>query len=68
MEVEMRFIHTSDWHLGKTLEGHSRIEEQIKCCEDFINIVNENNIDMIIIAGDIYHHIKSTSTSRETIL
>ncbi len=28
MEVEMRFIHTSDWHLGKTLEGHSRIEEQ----------------------------------------
>ncbi|HSQ88125.1 metallophosphoesterase family protein [Romboutsia sp.] len=50
----MRFIHTSDWHLGKTLEGQSRIEEQIKFCEDFINIVNENNIDMVIIAGDIY--------------
>ena len=50
----MKFIHTSDWHLGKTLEGHSRIEEQIKFCEDFINIVNENNIDMVIIAGDIY--------------
>ena len=50
----MRFIHTSDWHLGKTLEGYSRIEEQIKFCEDFINIVNENNIDMVIIAGDIY--------------
>lgn len=50
----MRFIHTSDWHLGKSLEGHSRIEEQIKFCEDFINIVNENNIDMVIIAGDIY--------------
>lgn len=50
----MRFIHTSDWHLGKNLEGHSRIEEQIKFCEDFINTVNENNIDMVIIAGDIY--------------
>lgn len=50
----MRFIHTSDWHLGKNLEGKSRLEEQEKFCEDFIDIVNENNIDMVIIAGDIY--------------
>lgn len=50
----MRFIHTSDWHLGKNLEGKSRLEEQEKFCEDFINIVNENNIDMVVIAGDIY--------------
>lgn len=50
----MRIIHTSDWHLGKHLEGKSRLEEQEKFCEDFINIVEENNIDMIIIAGDIY--------------
>ena len=26
----MRFIHTSDWHIGKNLEGHSRLEEQEK--------------------------------------
>ncbi|MBS5787668.1 MAG: exonuclease subunit SbcD [Clostridioides difficile] len=50
----MRFIHTSDWHLGKTLEGHSRIEEQEKFCEDFIKLVEEKNIDLVIIAGDIY--------------
>lgn len=50
----MRFIHTSDWHLGKNLEGHSRLEEQEKFCEDFIETVRENNIDLVIIAGDIY--------------
>ncbi|WP_024622324.1 metallophosphoesterase family protein [Metaclostridioides mangenotii] len=50
----MRFIHTSDWHLGKTLEGHSRIDEQEKFCEDFIELVDEKNIDLVIIAGDIY--------------
>lgn len=50
----LRFIHTSDWHLGKNLEGHSRIEEQKKFCDDFIKIVKENNIDMVLIAGDIY--------------
>ena len=50
----MRFIHTSDWHLGKTLEGNSRLEEQEMFLNDFVNIVEENNIDMVIIAGDIY--------------
>ncbi len=50
----MRFIHTSDWHLGKSLEGHSRIEEQAKFCEEFIKIVESNEIDMVIIAGDVY--------------
>ncbi|MBC5995782.1 exonuclease SbcCD subunit D [Romboutsia ilealis] len=50
----MKFIHTSDWHLGKSLEGHSRLEEQEKFCEDFVKLVNDNDIDMVIIAGDIY--------------
>lgn len=50
----MRFIHTSDWHLGKTLEGNSRLREQEMFLTDFINTVEENDIDMVIIAGDIY--------------
>ena len=50
----MKFIHTSDWHIGKNLEGHSRLEEQEKFCDDFVKIVEENNIDMVIIAGDVY--------------
>ena len=50
----MKFIHTSDWHIGKNLEGHSRLEEQEKFCNDFIKIVETNNIDMVIIAGDVY--------------
>lgn len=50
----MKFIHTSDWHLGKSLEGHSRLEEQEKFCDDFVKIVDDNDIDMVIIAGDVY--------------
>ncbi|MCY6957515.1 exonuclease SbcCD subunit D [Clostridium brassicae] len=50
----MRILHTSDWHLGKMLEGASRMDEQEKFLEDFINIVEEKQIDMVIISGDIY--------------
>lgn len=50
----MRIIHTGDWHLGKNLEGVSRLGEQERFIEDFIHTVEKNNIDMVIISGDIY--------------
>ena len=50
----MRILHTSDWHLGKNLEGNSRMDEQELFLNDFVNIVKENNIDLVIIAGDVY--------------
>jgi len=50
----MRILHTSDWHLGKTLEQYSRLEEQEEFLEEFRQIVKNNNIDLVIIAGDIY--------------
>lgn len=50
----MRILHTSDWHLGKNLEGRSRMDEQEAFLKDFVKIVNDNNVDLIIIAGDIY--------------
>lgn len=50
----MRILHTSDWHLGKSLENFSRMEEQEKFLEDFVQIVEENNVDLVIITGDVY--------------
>lgn len=50
----MKILHTGDWHLGKNLEGQSRMDEQEKFLNDFIDIVEENNIDLVIIAGDVY--------------
>lgn len=50
----MRILHTADWHLGKSLEKTSRLEEQKKFTEDFIKMADKNNVDMIMIAGDIY--------------
>ncbi|MGV8905311.1 MAG: exonuclease SbcCD subunit D [Acetobacterium sp.] len=50
----MRIIHTADWHLGKNIEGHSRMDEQQCFLNDFSEIVERQNIDLIIIAGDVY--------------
>lgn len=50
----MKIIHTADWHLGKNLEGQSRLPEQEKFLQDFVRICEEEEADLILIAGDIY--------------
>ncbi len=50
----MKIIHTSDWHIGKHLNGFSRIEEQKKFIDDFVEIVEREKIDIVVIAGDVY--------------
>ncbi len=52
----MRILHTSDWHLGKTLEGHSRLPEQEAFLEELIQIADEEDVHLILVAGDIYDH------------
>lgn len=50
----MKILHTSDWHLGKKLEGQSRLNEQKKFIDALETIVDAENIDLILLAGDIY--------------
>lgn len=50
----MKILHTSDWHLGKKLDGFERINEQKKFLSDLLNIIKNNDIDILIAAGDIY--------------
>ena len=50
----MKFIHLSDLHIGKRLKEQSLIDDQKRMLDDFITIAEENSVDAIIIAGDIY--------------
>ena len=48
----MRILHASDWHLGKTLEGRSRVPEQAAYLEEVVGLADE--VDLVLIAGDIF--------------
>ena len=50
----MRFIHTSDWHLGRLFHGKHLTEDQAYVLEQFVALVAEVKPAVIIIAGDIY--------------
>ncbi|PWJ95282.1 exodeoxyribonuclease I subunit D [Oceanotoga teriensis] len=50
----MKIIHTADWHLGKIIYSNYMTQEQEYILEQFINYVEKNKPDVIIISGDIY--------------
>lgn len=57
----MKVLHTGDWHIGKHLEGVSRIDEQIKVFKDMVTLVKEEDIDLVLIAGDVYDTFNPSS-------
>lgn len=61
----MRIIHTSDWHLGRTLEGRSRIQEQAKFIDELCEIVVEEAVDLVLIAGDIFDTVNPPAVAEE---
>ncbi len=61
----MRILHTSDWHLGKSLEQISRIDEQKEFIDFMVRTVEEQRIDLILIAGDIYDTYNPSAAAEE---
>lgn len=50
----MKFLHTSDWHLGKSLYDFSLLEDQTHFIHWLLELLRERPVDGVIIAGDIY--------------
>ncbi|MCK6263919.1 exonuclease SbcCD subunit D [Vibrio sp. ZSDE26] len=50
----MKFLHTSDWHLGRQFHNVSLLEDQKDVLRQMMEYISENPVDALIIAGDIY--------------
>lgn len=50
----MKFIHTADWHLGKLVHGVYMTNDQRHVLQQFVQLVEEEQPDAVIIAGDLY--------------
>ena len=56
----MKILHTSDWHVGKVLNGQSRVEEQKAVLAEIIEVAQAERPDLVIVAGDLYENAAPT--------
>lgn len=50
----MKILHTSDWHIGRQFHNVSLLDDQRHVLEQMIEIACQQQVDVILIAGDIY--------------
>ncbi|MBY6234825.1 exonuclease SbcCD subunit D [Vibrio harveyi] len=50
----MKFIHTSDWHLGRQFHNVSLLDDQQAVLDQLIHYIENNPVDAVVVAGDIY--------------
>ncbi|GGF78345.1 nuclease SbcCD subunit D [Paenibacillus albidus] len=61
----MRILHTGDWHLGRTLEGRSRQREQEQFMDELVEIADEQQVDLILMAGDVYDSVNPPAAAEQ---
>jgi exonuclease SbcD len=50
----MRLLHTSDWHLGRTLHRADLRAAQEAFLDDLVSVVRAEQVDAVLVAGDVY--------------
>ena len=50
----MRLLHTSDWHLGRSLHGTDLLAEQEAVLTRLARVVAAESVDVVLVAGDVY--------------
>lgn len=61
----MRILHTSDWHLGKTLERMDRRAEQEAFVEEICEICESEKVHMVLIAGDVFQNANPSAAAEQ---
>ena len=50
----MRFIHTSDWHLGRAFHQVGLLEAQRAYLDHLVEVVRSEGVDAVLVSGDVY--------------
>jgi exonuclease SbcD len=50
----VRILHTSDWHLGRLFHRASLLDEQAQVLARIVELTRTEQVDLVIIAGDLY--------------
>ncbi len=63
----MKLLHTSDWHVGRSIRGHSRAAEHTAVLEEIVALAGEHEVDLVMVTGDLFDTASPTAESEEIV-
>jgi exonuclease SbcD len=64
----VKFLHTADWHVGKTLKGRDRLDEQKAVLAEIAGIAEANQVDAVLVAGDVYDASAPSAPAQQLVV
>lgn len=61
----MKILHTSDWHLGRSLYGRKRYDEFDAFLHWLLKTINQEKIDTLLVAGDVFDTSTPSNRAQE---
>ena len=63
----MRILHTSDWHVGRTIRGRSRDEEHRAVLAEIAEIAAAEAVDLVLVVGDLFDTAAPTPAAERIV-
>src|SRR5215813_2675731 len=63
----MKFLHTSDWHVGRTIRNRSRADEHRAVFTEIVDIAKQEQVDAVLVTGDIFHERRPALEAQELV-
>jgi exonuclease SbcD len=64
----VKFLHTADWHVGKTLKGRDRLDEQKAVLAEIAAIAEAESVDAVLVAGDVYESSAPSAPAQQAVV
>lgn len=61
----MKIIHTSDWHIGRSLYGRKRYEETEAFLNWLVELIAREKVDVLLAAGDVFDNTAPSHQAQE---
>lgn len=59
----MKILHTSDWHVGRTIRGRSRAAEHEAVLAEIASVARREAVDLVLVVGDVFDSAAPTAES-----
>ncbi len=65
--MAIKILHTSDWHVGRRIRGRDRSDEHRAVLAELVEIASENEVDLTLMAGDVFDRSSPTPAAEEIV-
>jgi exonuclease SbcD len=63
----VKLVHTSDWHVGKTLRGMSRLDEHRAVLGEIADLAAAEQVDLVLVTGDLFESAAPTPDAQRVV-